>query len=248
MKSLIVVVGILPLCLVTASCSQPPASTWQGTVDAIAALNATADSQVGHFDVTEYLSVLDHLEMEQGYTLGYILCGYDADWAPYLYASQDGEPSDYAHSECVDDTRQIAPVMHQNQYLDHIRTDGSTEGFFQLVVLRVMGGQFDQIGHTHYNDHLIVCDSSGLEAAFSGVEDFFQGQEMVPPEIRERAKELDLEPWIEIDQDTVLVRIVVFTKWGGLAEETYTINLTFPHKVLEVEWKVLVPYECGVFL
>jgi hypothetical protein len=61
-----------------------------------------------------------------------------------------------------------------------------------------------------------------------------------------KALELDLEPRVELSGDVAVVRVVVFSKWGGFREETYTINQDFPHAILDYETKTLVPYDCGI--
>jgi hypothetical protein len=66
------------------------------------------------------------------------------------------------------------------------------------------------------------------------------------PEHERMALALDVEPSVKFEEETVQVRIVTFTKWGGFFEEVFVISRDLPHRVLEHTTEELVPYECGV--
>ena len=51
---------------------------------------------------------------------------------------------------------------------------------------------------------------------------------------------------MEMGDDTVLVKVVTFSNWGGFIQRSYTISRDFPHKVLQVERETLVEYDSGV--
>jgi hypothetical protein len=55
-----------------------------------------------------------------------------------------------------------------------------------------------------------------------------------------------LEPRVDSDGDRVRVRLVTFTRWGGLEQKTFTFNRSFPHTLFEEASETLVAYECGV--
>jgi len=51
----------------------------------------------------------------------------------------------------------------------------------------------------------------------------------------------DVEPRILIGEQTVEVRIITFTLWGGFYSQTYTFQRHFPHAILNTQEVNLVP-------
>jgi hypothetical protein len=56
----------------------------------------------------------------------------------------------------------------------------------------------------------------------------------------------DLEPAVVIGDQTVEVRFVTFTKWGGFYLTTSMLDRSSPHTILDVQKKNLIPYDCGI--
>ncbi|MCX7681142.1 MAG: hypothetical protein N2508_04110 [Anaerolineae bacterium] len=222
----------------------------QRTVDAMAALRRDllfpehlrkegAARTGDEFDVTQYFTVLQHLSMEEGYVLDYVYHMDDLGGLPVLYARKAEEPFYRTESEYLEAIKRGAA----GDYLKHIRVDDSPEGFFQFIVLHIMGGQFYLYWHTNYNDARIICTREALEALLSQPNMF--GQDL-PGNVRRAARRLDVTPVVEMGPDKVTVRVVIFTHWGGFIRRSYTISRQFPHRILAEEEKTLVPYDCGV--
>ncbi len=55
-----------------------------------------------------------------------------------------------------------------------------------------------------------------------------------------------VEPVITMDDRTATVEVLTFTMWGGFYRDTYTIQRSFPHTILEHEEENIVPYDCGI--
>jgi hypothetical protein len=53
-------------------------------------------------------------------------------------------------------------------------------------------------------------------------------------------------PAVNIGTQSVQVKLVTFTRWGGFFEETYFLSKSPPHTIQDVQEKNLVPYDCGV--
>ena len=254
-------------CLLGTSCTptekpsdDPVATARQATVDAIRLLPSgytvpkvdynTLDSArlEGWFDVNKYFSVLTHLSMQPGYTLDYIyhnIGGEDAH--PFLYARKiDSKPYSTLGelAETYPDATNWYESDHTYDYLARVQTDDTEESFFQYVTLRIMGGQFYLWWHANYSDHINICDQTRLEALFADTGSL--NDQKLPPEVRNAARRLDLAPRVEINQDTVNVRVVIFTKWGGFIEETYTITHKFPHIIEDIKTKILVPWQINL--
>jgi hypothetical protein len=240
-----------PLPTPTPTPMPPPSAAWQAVVDDFARLNGSQDLPAhlmqenpektgGEFDVSEYFSALDRLSMEPGYALDYVYV-YDGMGAyPVLYVRPEDQPPYATYAEYA---AALEAGDVEQGYLDHIQTDGTEEGFFQFVLLRVMGGQFYLFWHAGYYDDAIVCSQERIEAILSTPDGFgnpFSRQQ------KRAARTIDPAPVVEMEDDVVVVKVVVFTKWGGFSRETYTINRSFPHTILDSEHEVLVTYDCGI--
>ena len=127
---------------------------------------------------------------------------------------------------------------------ESIVINDTEQGFFEYLVLNIMGGQFYLSWHANYDDIMIICDCSALQNVYEETEDFM-GLEL-PVESIIAASELDLSPKIEFTDENVIITAVFFTKWGGFLQGTFTIKRDFPHNIIEGEWEVLIEYQCGV--
>ena len=224
-------------------------STCRTTVDAMSALaggleipdNFQSETPVktgGEFDVTQYFMVLDHLSMQPGYILDYVYHYDGMGGFPILYVRPAGQ-SPYTNEAA------LSAGGNTTEYLDYVQTDDTPESYFQYVLLATMGNQFYLYWHANYSDSQVVCskvDVSDIVATLNG--DF--GYRISLPSRLRAALLTNLAPTVKINEQTVEVRIVTFTQWGGFYAETYTISRAMPHTIQDVLQKNLVPYECGV--
>ena len=185
------------------------------------------------FDVNEYFTVLTHLAPEDGYVLDYVYFAPGGDGAPYMYARREGEPPFANYSEY-----EKAEVEN---YLNHIQVDGTAEGYYELAVLSVMGGQFYLSWHFAYNDWEVVGSQDRVEAI---IEWLNEDHTPLTEEQVESAMQMDVAPRVEFKRNKVRVRIVVFTKYGGFYERIFTIDRNFPHQMTDEDIE-LVPYDSG---
>ncbi len=246
--------GLSTIVLALGSCSLTPSPTpsaWLRTVDALAALkpgeipkhlkqeDAVRDGS--EFDPNVYFTVLTHLSMEPGYVLDYVYYYDGMGGLPMLYA----RPADQAPYENYSAYSAAvgAPTQQRSSYLDRVRADGTPESFFELVALRIQGGQFYLFWHANYNDTQLVCDRAQLEKLIARLED---SDLTMPDDVVRPARKLDYTPIVELQGETVRVRVVTFSKWGGFAEEVYTLRREYPHTMLDVQRKTLVPYDCRI--
>jgi hypothetical protein len=204
-------------------------------LDAGAVFLESLDAAGGKFDPNEYFTVLTHLSLEDGYVLDYVyFAPGGGDGAPYLYARPEGEPAFANYSEYK--------KAGAENYLNHIQVDGTAEGYYELAVLSIMGGQFYLAWHFGYNDWEVVGSRERVEAI---IELMNENHRPLTEEQEEAALQLDVTPRVKIGRDKVRVWLLVFTKWGGFYERVYTIDREFPHQMIEDEIQ-LVPYESGV--
>ena len=193
----------------------------------------------GEFDVMEYFTVLDHLSMEPGFVLDYVYHFDGMGGYPVLYAHPSGQAPFSTEAD-------LSAVEKTSTYLDYIQVDDTPEGYFQFVLLASMGNQFYLDWHANYNDDQFVCDKAGVREIIDGINSGGFGQPM-PIASRLKASLLpDLAPAVSLNGDTAKVQVVIFTKWGGFYQRTYTIDRSAPHTILDIQEKNILPYDCGV--
>ncbi len=247
----------LCLALPVAACGPLPtasdatAEERQRTVDAVAALtrgleipahlqqeNATRDGS--EFDPSQLFSVLPHLSMEPGYVLDYVYLFDGMGGRPILYA----RPADQApYATYADYSAAVGTDAWRGQYSEHLRADGTADGFFQWVVMLIMGDQFYLYWHANYDDATILCTRNAVEAVLSPAGN---GGLEVPAEVQEQARTLNPAPVVEFQPEQVLVKVLIFSKWGGFIRLTYTFDRHPPYPLIDAREETLVPYDCGI--
>ena len=192
------------------------------------------------FDANETLSILSRLAMEPGYVLDYVYHAEGIGGLPVLYARLMDQAPYLTYDEFI-----AASSSPPDVYTEHVRTDGTPEGFFELALLHLMGDQFYLHWHAYYNDETALCDRTALEALVSDLEKNDFGLPLSAKQA-EQALALDVTPSVEFKGVTVTVRFVVFTMWGGFLQQAYTFERESPHRLVSDEATELVPYNCGV--
>lgn len=193
--------------------------------------------QGGEFDANTYFQALTHLSMQPGYALDYVYHFDGMGGYPLLY-SRPVEQTPFLTEADYAASRDSA------NYLDYVQIDDTEDGYFQYVVLNILGPQFYLFWHANYNDYRIVCDTAAVRSIASILGDFGR-----PMSLLSRLQALllrDVAPTVSTGEQTVEVQVVVFTKWGGFLRWTFSIDRNFPHKILDVKEETLVPYDCGV--
>ncbi|NCP16474.1 hypothetical protein GW866_05455 [bacterium] len=193
--------------------------------------------QGGEFDANTYFQALTHLSMQPGYALDYVYHFDGMGGYPLLYP----RPAEQAPFRTEAD---YAASGDSSDYLDYVQIDDTAEGYFQYVVLNILGSQFYLFWHANYNDYQIMCNPSDVRDIAASLGDFGR-----PMSLLSRLRTLllrDVAPTVRTSEQSVEVQLVVFTKWGGFLRLTFSIDRNFPHRILDVKEKILVPYDCGV--
>ena len=171
------------------------------------------------FDPNLFFTVLDRLQMEEGWTLDFT----------YFYASDmGGEPTLVARTTdsptCQSDPEE--PCMSEKVLL-HVLVDGTREGWFQLMVLKLMGDQFYREWHG-FEGKVILPSHAGLTAwlegqkkrwSVQGTEDFDEAAMAA----------LKVDPAVDIGDDGVHVNIVYFSRGSGIVRWVADISLEPPY-------------------
>ncbi len=243
---------LLLFCLLLSSCSQgSSSSSWQSSVDALTKLTGgletpshlqqeDARKDGTEFDANQYFAALPHLSMETGYLLDYVYLFDGMGGLPMLYA----RPADQApYATYTEYSQAVAGETDRSSYLDYVKVDGTPEGFFEYTVLYIMGGQFYLFWHANYNDALVIASRGGFDSLLTTMESW---DLELPDNVKSQARRIDFNPVVEVQENTVRVQVVVFSKWSGFARETYVIEKAFPHKITLEGQEILVPYDCGI--
>jgi hypothetical protein len=263
---------ILPfLILVTVACSCPfnlsdwfgkketsDTEAWQSTVTELKSLvqeqqipDFLIDPEMPQegeaFDPNQLLEPLTHLRLTPGYTLDFVYQFDGMGGYPILYARKESTPGfknldeySLSASEC---DRENQPAGCD--YLSFVEIDGTEEGYFEWILLEMMGNQFYLFWHAGYHDAQIIASSDRLETLVDdiGANDF--GYPLTDSQ-RHQALRIDPAPKVSIGDSETKVRVVWFTKWGGFYETVFWVTSAAPHRILDSETNNLVDYDCGI--
>lgn len=198
------------------------------------------------FDVMTVFNVLDHLKMVDGYQLAFV---YEYDGLgghPVLYACPEGTAPflslvEFASAwpECLD----RAQNLPQCDVLTYIETDGSQLGYLQLVLFDAMSTQFYLYWHASYRDRRFIATQAALDATVEKISD-----PLIPltrAQVRQ-AQRIDLTPRVVVGEETVEIRAIGFTKWGGFFQTDYVLSKDHPNLILESKRENLIEYDCGI--
>ena len=184
------------------------------------------------FDVSEYLTVLDHLAMEDGYTLDYVYSLDGMGGHPMLYARPVDQAGYGTRTEYEENHDQ------SDDFIDHVVVDDTAAGYLQFVLLDITAGQFYLWWHAGYNDTSPLLTRGSLAATLDA------GIEMAADQM-ELARAVDPAPVVTLGPETAEVQIYTWTKWGGLSLRTFEITRSFPHEMVGRYSDRVAEYDCG---
>jgi len=199
------------------------------------------------FDPNQLVSALPHLTLRQGYTLDFVYYYDEMGGRPFLYAREEiSKPFEtYEAFQAASDACYATEEGLDCDYLDFIEGDGSEEGYFQWVLLKMMGNQFYLFWHAGYNDDEIIASTERMAGIVDKRSSTTFGEPLTASQKRQ-ALRIDPAPVVKIKGTRVTVRVVWFTKWGGFYETTYTLTASAPYQIIDTKMKQLVPYDCQV--
>ena len=214
----------------------------QDIVDKIVALQQTIDDKqmtaamhgddiIDKFDVNRYFTVLDRLHPDAGLILDWVYWNGGIGGHPVLYLRAPDAPP-FADFDAFD--KATLPEARNNQpfnYLEQIHAADSHAGFFQLVVLRLLGDRFCLFWHEYYNEIALVCSPAGWQAILQRERNRGKPYTPPPPDFITAAEKLDFAPRIQMDQDQVTVDVITYCPFRGLERRHFEISRPFPHRI-----------------
>jgi hypothetical protein len=214
---------------------------WTTAINAVKALQPNdlpehlmqteAEVQDTDFDPNQYFTAFTHISVEPGYVLDY----------NYYYDNMGGFPMLFARLKENDPVQpgQALP------YLEHVQTDGTAAGYYELATLDLMSSQFYLYWHAAGNDSVIVPDTPTLEEVITRA-----GKVGAPMDdaTASAARALNVTPQIIFEGSTVTVKLITFSNFSGFSERTCIFNKAFPHTIAgtEPQSKIVVPYSWGI--
>jgi len=194
------------------------------------------------FDVGRYFDHLDHLHMAPGASLDWVYAKWQNGGFPILYGRSVTAPpyryfADLPLTER--DEKGRSPWFPPLSYLEKVETDGTQEGFVQLAVLAVVGGQFYQVWHAHYNDLVPICSRRQMLRLL-----WKDGR--LPWKTRLRAAIQRVTPRVSLSDTEARVDLLTFTQWGGFQRQRFVFSRQAPHILRSRKTETVVAYDCGV--
>lgn len=206
--------------------------------------------QATDFDPNQYFQVFTHLKMKPGYTLDFIYFQDELGGKPLVYARKSNtapfptyEEFLKSYGEEMSGERSYAQLNHAFDYLEQVQIDKTPESYYEFVLLAFLGDQFYLQWHGLYNDSRVFCEPKDLQFVDEDMKDF---DLEFPAEVNNSIEQIDFEPTILITDETVSVRIVAFTKWGGFWENIYVMDKENPLNLRDIQSNTLLEYDCGI--
>lgn len=227
----------------------------QETVNAFVALQPTKDfeqlmqllesgSTTNEFDVNRYFTVLDALRPEPGYVLDWVYWRRGVmGGLPVLYARKtDAQPYiSLEHYVALSTNASLgkAPgALRADEpfffgYLDKIHVKNTREGFFQLVVLRLLGDRFHLFWHEYYRETFLVCSKQGWESLLQREKERGEPYQPPPAEFVAAAQKIDFMPRIRMGEQKVEVNVTTYGPFEGISLHYFAIAREYPHRILK---------------
>ena len=191
------------------------------------------------FDANEYFTVLDHVSMREGYVLDYVYISESLGGSPLLYARPEKQ---VPYASMAD----IPANIQLPDFREYIEVEDVEQGYIEYVVLNTMANQFYLDWHALYNDTEIVCNSDDVNDIVADISDGSFGIPLdLAGQVKARAMK-NIDPVVQLAGDNATVEVITFTKWGGFYRQTYTIDRSFPHTILDVKDENIILYDCGI--
>ncbi len=206
--------------------------------------------QAADFNPNKYFKIFKHLKIKPGYTLDYVYFQDELGGKPLVYARKANAAPFHTYEEFLKSydeemsgERSYDQLNHVFDYLGQIQIDKTPESYYEFVVLAFLGDQFYLQWHGLYHDSKILCDPSDMHYVYEDLNSF--GVEF-PQSVKDNLEKIDFRSTVLINSDTVSVRIVAFTKWGGFWENIYVMDKKDPMNLKDVQSNTLLEYDCGI--
>ncbi len=194
------------------------------------------------FDVNKYFTVLSKLRPDSGHVLDWVYFNRRIGGLPVLYAREiNACPfmsfDKYAFLSTnslpieVSSTSQIWEHIRFG-YIEKLRVEDSPNGYFQLIILRLLGDRFHLFWHEYYNETFLVCSRSAWESLLQ--KEKKRGNPYKPPPLDfiTAAHKLDFMPKVHMKSEQVEVNVITYQPFAGINQHSFTISRQYPHRIV----------------
>ena len=228
-----------------------PSEGWQDEVDRLVditrnrdfppeLLDPTLKSDTTIFDANHLLLYMDHLNLREGYALDFVYVLEETGGYPIVYIRGEEESpfGDYAAYQAACD---LADPPETCDYLNFVEGDGTEEGYFQFVLMSMMGDQFYLYGDVQENEVAVVADTIHIGLLADSVLSTKNGT-LAERKIARQIRKVDPAPIVTIEDEQVTVEVTWFTPASGLYRTVYVMTPDFPYQIVSVETEQLLAF------
>lgn len=206
------------------------------------------------FDLEKYIAAFDKLDLRDSIEKAKIhYYGGWLDGCPIIYMS-DGEDLDYIDWES----------FAKYDLVNYFEVEDSPEGYFQLIVYKIIGQRFALYWHSNYGEVHIVCTAERLNKIYELMGKRLGKRKVDDPLVYER----DYTPKFAINKDSCTISVYTFSPFGGLLLNTFSVKRSSPyysfwpfdnlyrhdytvkksvrHTITILEQKWILKYHCGI--
>lgn len=235
------------------------AQTWQEDIDQLSALLSSQKTpqhllvqkpilQGDEFDIMSVFEILGHISMAEGYQLSYVYSYDPMGSSPWLYAHSTDKAPFTSASEYFAEWPECSSRKDMPTHCDpmqYVVADGSGLGYLEWFLLYATGDHFYLDWHANIKDATFIATNEALDELVTQLSKTSFGYPLDKDQA-EKVRAIGTTPKVSIDDETVTMRVVWFTKWGGFFETEYVLSRTFPYTILITNMDNLLDYNCGV--
>jgi hypothetical protein len=135
----------------------------------------------------------------------------------------------------------------QQAITEPVQTDGSAQGYLQLVLFRLKGGHAMLRWHAAYKSVSLLCHPQELQDLVIRLSSKQPLVQNMSADTARAAMALDVTPAIDLS-DPLIARVSLtrFSQWGGFYRQTWAMNRQGPHALMLEHEAQQVQYDCGV--
>ena len=205
----------------------------------------------------DYFKTFDCIYVEKGWALD----------CYYYYSSESGYPVIYVRKIWEDihvslsyidiygyNNLWIFDYCSKVKTFDHLTVTDLKMGLFQLLIFQLIGDHFALFWHSLYSRIEIICSKRDLDKILEKIE-FDNGLSTTIQNINNltffeeitEIKNKNSFPIIEENPESITYKLLIFSEWSGLSENTYTVKKIFPHTITLINEKLLLHYDCETY-
>ncbi len=125
--------------------------------------------------------------------------------------------------------------------LEYIDVNRTKRGYLEYVIFCFLSDQFSLIWHSNYDDYEIVATREKFKSILS------ENKIILTSKQKDTLNKINFEPTVIMKANTPKVKLLVFTKWGGLFEFRFLLEqINNSVKIKYVKKVNKLHYNCGI--